>query len=90
MQKSNDWTALQTLKNITVETPITTTGDVTSGSAVITNIPSTAGLSASVFVVSVMHSFNTRVLFRVDSSTQVTVDMPCYRYAGGHRTSVLP
>lgn len=76
MQKSNDWTSLQTLKNITVETPITTTGDVTSGSAVITNIPSTAGLSASVFVVSGDALIQYSRIVSVDSLTQVTVDMP--------------
>lgn len=76
MQKSNDWTNLQTLCNITVATPLTTTGDVTEGSAVITNIPSTATLSAGVFVVSGDALTAYSRIVSVDSATQVTVDMP--------------
>src|SRR5271156_3374448 len=40
------WTAMQTEFNLIVNTPIITTGNVSLNSPVVTNIPSTAGLSA--------------------------------------------
>ncbi len=76
MQKSNDWTCLQTLCNVTVATPLQTTGDLTEGSAVITNIPSTATLSESVFVVSGDALTPYSRILSVDDATTVTVDMP--------------
>lgn len=76
MQKSNDWTNLQTLCNITVEEPVITTGDTTQGSAVITNIPSTAGLTASNWVASGNYLLAYSRIVSVDTPTQVTVDMP--------------
>ena len=76
MQKSNDWTNLQTLKNITVATPLQTTGDVTEGSAVITNIADTTGLEADTYVVSGDALLAYSRIVSVDSATQVTVDMP--------------
>jgi hypothetical protein len=83
MQKEADWTYLQTLCNITVATPLTTTGDLTSGSAVITNIPDTSTLSASVFVVSGDALLSYSRIVSVDSATQVTVDMPATDTAVG-------
>lgn len=76
MQKAADWTYLQTLCTTTVQTPIETTGDLTEGSGVITNIPSTAGLSEKTFVVSGDSLIAYSRILSVDSATQVTVDMP--------------
>lgn len=87
MQKWADWTNLQTLCNVTVEQPIITTGDVVQGSAVITNIPSTAGLSASSWVASGNYLLAYSRIVSVDSLTQVTVDMPATEtIAGGELT----
>lgn len=47
MYRQHDWTALQTEFIINVEAPTVTVGDVTNNSALITNIPSTAGLDTT-------------------------------------------
>lgn len=59
-----------------------TTGNTTDGSAVVTNIPSTAGLDSK-FQVS-GSGINTNVgIVSVDSATQVTLDQPCTATATG-------
>lgn len=45
--RNHEWTNLQTEYVINVETPTTTVGDVSENSAIISNIPSTAGLDTS-------------------------------------------
>lgn len=47
LYRDHDWTALQVEHIINVETPTVTTGDVSVNSALITNIPTTSGLSTS-------------------------------------------
>lgn len=47
LYRDHDWTTLQTEFIINVEAPTVTTGDVTNNSALITNIPSTAGLDTT-------------------------------------------
>lgn len=75
LKRSHNWTALQSLFTLNVGAPLVTTGDVTEGSAVITNIPDTSTLTAEIFVVTgSMIPVAARVL-TVDSPTQVTMDM---------------
>src|SRR6185503_11413717 len=50
--KSKDWTSLQGEQVINLETPITVTGDVTTGSTTITNVSSTTGIVSGAFSVS--------------------------------------
>jgi hypothetical protein len=47
LYRDYDWTDLQTEYIINVEAAITTTGDVVANDAIVSNIPSTAGLSTS-------------------------------------------
>lgn len=54
---------------------LTTTGDLTAGSAVVTNIPSTTGLSSYYQAVGTGINNATNIL-TVDSGTQVTLDQP--------------
>lgn len=73
--KKHDWTALTFEFNLAVQPPLVTTGNTTDNSAVITNIPSTATLSANYFAVSGDNvPVGARVL-SVDSATQVTLNM---------------
>src|SRR5690349_1888482 len=51
LKRDWDWTFLQNLFTLNVTAPTVTTGDLTLGSAVITNIPSTAAITAETFVV---------------------------------------
>lgn len=75
LKRVHNWTALQSLFTLNVGAPLVTTGDVANGSAIITNIPSTASITAETFVVSgSMIPVAARVL-TVDSATQVTMDM---------------
>ena len=69
------WTAMQTEFNLVVNPPVITTGNVTLNSPTITNIPTTAGLTAGNWaVVSNFLPTAARIL-SVDSLTQVTMTM---------------
>ncbi len=73
--QSHSWTVSQDEHIVEIGTPITTTGDITAGSGLITNIPSTAGIVAQEFIVSgngLLQS--TRVTEVVDANT-LRVDM---------------
>src|ERR1700686_26302 len=51
LRRMNRWTVQQFEYNLVVNPPINTTGNVTQNSAVITNIPSTAGILPNYFTV---------------------------------------
>ena len=76
LMKSYDWTALQTENRFTVQY-LTTTGTTTAGSAVITGIPSTAALSASIFQAAATGINQDTYILSVDSGTQVTLTQNC-------------
>lgn len=69
------WTAMQTEFDLVVSVPVTTTGDITENSAVITGIPTTAGISASTWVVSGSSIPPAARVLSIDSATQVTMTM---------------
>ncbi len=71
-----DWTDLQETYVITVAAPISTTGTVTSGSNVITGIPSTAGLADQTWAISGDYLNQAARIDTVDSGTQITMNMP--------------
>lgn len=75
LKRDHNWTALQTLFTLNVGAPLITTGNVTLGSAVITNIPTTAAITAETFVVSGSSIPAAARVLTVDSGTQVTMDM---------------
>jgi hypothetical protein len=75
LRRMNRWTVLQFEYNLVVNVPIITTGDVTQNSAVITNIPSTTGISANSFMISGNGIPQAARVQSVDSGTQVTLDM---------------
>lgn len=75
LKRAHNWTALQTLFTLNVGAPLITTGNVTNGSAIITNIPSTAAITAETFVVSGSSIPAAARVLTVDSLTQVTMDM---------------
>lgn len=72
--RKGGWQALRG-ENIFTTNSLTTTGNTTLGSAVITNIPSTVGLVAGTWSISsgLGIATNARII-SVDSSTQITVD----------------
>lgn len=74
--RKEGWQALRG-ENIFTTVSLTTTGNTTLGSAIITNIPSTAGLSTSYSIpTGTGIAPNARIL-TVDSATQVTLDQAC-------------
>lgn len=75
LRRMNRWTVLQFEYNLVVNVPIITTGNVTQNSAVITNIPTTAGLAANFWAVSGNGIPQAARIQSVDSTTQVTLDM---------------
>jgi hypothetical protein len=75
LKRMHDWTQLQTLFTLNVTAPTVTTGDLTNGSAVIHNVPSTAGITAETFVVTGSSIPVAARVLSVNSSTQVTMDM---------------
>lgn len=75
LKRDHDWTVLQSLFTLDVTAPTVTTGDVTNGSAVIQNIPTTAGITAGVYVVTGSSLPVAARVLSVDSGTQITMDM---------------
>jgi len=75
LRRTHNWTALQSLFTLNVGAPIVTTGNVAQGSAVIQNIPSTAGITAGLFVVTGSSIPVAARVLTVDSATQITMDM---------------
>lgn len=75
--KNGGWQELY--KEYTFLTQIITgqTGNTTNGSAVITNIPSTTGIIAGSWAVSGNGIPNAAQILSVDSSTQITLNIPC-------------
>lgn len=71
----NGWVVTQSEFNLIVNPPLITTGEGTENSAVITNIPSTAGLSAQYWTVSGPEIPQAARILSVDSATQVTMTM---------------
>ena len=69
------WKALQMEYNLVVAVPVITTGDVGLNSPVITNIPSTAGISANYWAVSGSNIPQGARILSIDSLTQITMDM---------------
>lgn len=73
--QSHPWTCSQTQHIVEIGDPIITTGDVVSGSGIISNIPSTAGIVAGSWAVSGNQlQQSTRVLEVIDATT-IEVDM---------------
>lgn len=75
LKRMHNWTQLQTLFTLNVGAPIVTTGDVTLGSPIIHNIPSTAAITAETFVVTGAQIPVAARVLTVDSPTQITMDM---------------
>ena len=75
LRRRNRWTVMQFEYDLVVSVPVSTTGDVTQNSAVITNIPTTAGISANSYVVSGNGIPVAARVISVDSLTQVTLSM---------------
>ena len=71
------WQALHKEYVFQTEVQSATTGDTTDGSAVITNIPSTAGITAETWSVSGTGIPREAKVVSVDSATQVTLDRAC-------------
>lgn len=74
LQREHQWQRM-TQEYIFTTNFIATTGDLTAGSAVVTNIPSTAGLSSYYQLVANGVNNATNIL-TVDSATQVTLTQP--------------
>jgi hypothetical protein len=75
LRRRNRWTVLQFEYDLVVSVPITTTGDVTQNSAVITNIPSTTGILANFMMCSGNGIPQAARVISIDSTTQVTLSM---------------
>lgn len=75
LKRMHNWTQLQSLFTLNVGAPVVTTGNVTLGSAIITNIPTTAAITAELFVVTGSSIPVAARVLTVDSLTQVTMDM---------------
>jgi len=69
------WTAMQAEFNLVINVPIITTGNTALNSAVLTNIPSTAGITANNWVVTGASIPVAARVKSVDSLTQITMTM---------------
>lgn len=76
LQQQFDWEDSVTAYRFTT-TYLATTGNTTNGSAIVTNIPSTASLSAGTFMATGTGINSDVYIATVDSSTQVTLSQVC-------------
>lgn len=75
LRRMNRWTAQQFEYDLVVQVPTSTTGDMAAQSAIITGIPSTAGIEADYFQVSGPGIPTAARVLSVDSSSQITMTM---------------
>lgn len=75
LRRVHNWTAMQSLFTLNVGAPTITTGNVANGSAVISNIPTTAGIVAGLWVATASFLPVAARVLTVNSGTQVTMDM---------------
>lgn len=69
------WTNQQCEFDLAVDVPVSTTGDVTENSPIITNIPDTSGLAAQFWAVQGDSIPQAARILSVDSATQITMTM---------------
>jgi hypothetical protein len=75
LNQRHSWTKLQVEYDLVVNTPTNTTGNTTVNSAVVTGIPSTAGITAYNFQIGGNGIPLAARVLSVDSATQVTMSM---------------
>lgn len=83
LRNVHNWTAMLKEYNLVVNPPTITTGNVTLNSAVISNIPSTAGLLANYMMVAGSSIPAAARVLTVDSPTQITMTMEATGSATG-------
>lgn len=76
LYQAHQWTQSQELHVVNIGEPVTTTGDIVSGSVVITNIPSTAGITANYFAVTGDYIITSARVVEVIDGTSVRIDEP--------------
>lgn len=75
LRRTHNWTAMQSLFTLNVGPPTVTTGNVALNSPIISNIPSTTGIVAGLWVATASFLPVAARVLTVDSATQVTMDM---------------
>lgn len=75
LRRMHNWTIQQMEYDLVVNPPLITTGSMAANSAVITNIPSTATLTAQLYTVSATEVPIAARVQSVDSPTQITMTM---------------
>jgi hypothetical protein len=75
IKRVHNWTVLQNLFTLNVGAPLLTTGTTLGGSPIISNIPTTAAITAGTFVVTGSNIPVAARVLSVDSITQITMDM---------------
>lgn len=73
LQEQHSWTAQQTENIITTDVAVSSTGDLTAGSGVITNIPDTSAIATTTWVVTGTGLVPSARVLSVDSGTQITI-----------------
>src|SRR5882672_8361689 len=83
LRLTHDWTAMQTEFIINVTAPVTTTGNTTASSAIVTGLATTAGIVAGTFVPSGTYIPTGARVLSNDSASQITMTMPATGTATG-------
>lgn len=74
LYQDKDWVISQALAVISIDTPVTTTGDTVAGSTTISNIPSTAGIEENTFAAVGNGLITSTRVVEILSATSVRVD----------------
>lgn len=76
LYQAHQWTQSQEQHIINIGSPITTTGDLVSGSDTITNIPSTAGIVANAYAITGNNIITSARIVEVVDGTTLRMDEP--------------
>lgn len=76
LYQAHQWTQLQKLHVVNIGPPIETTGNITAGSDIITNIPDTSGIVANYFAVTGNYIITSARVVEVIDANSVRIDEP--------------
>lgn len=76
LYQAHQWTQSQQLHVVNIGPPIDTTGDVTAGSDIVTNIPDTSGIVANYFAITGNYIITSARVVEVIDANSVRIDEP--------------
>lgn len=83
LYQAREWTQSQQLAVINIGTPVITTGDLTAGSDIVSNVGDTTGVVADYFAITANNLVTSTRVVEVVNATTIRVDQPATQTAVG-------